>query len=782
MTRATFPYIPLRGSVLCALLFWALLALLPQPAHGAAQPNVLEMRTDDNRPVRWDLAAESVIADDSAQIFEAEGRVVLRRGQEFLKADFARYFASTGWIYLRGNVEISFDGTDIVAEEAEFDLRSKTGWLKRGQIFVGQPHLYFTGEHIEKYWGDIYLFKDATLSACIGDSPAWSMAAEEAVVELDGYARLSWPKMRVMDQTVLALPAFLVPVKQRRQTGFLVPEYGRSSRDGLFYSQGFFWAIDETQDITLNEQFMVHRGFMHSIEYRANPRSDQMAWARLDYIHDDKIVTDDRFDPVNSRDGLIRDNRHRFWLRGMYDGYFEDPTWRFKIDLDAASDQNFLREFKRDAGGFDRTREELFSRFGRDLNERDALRTSQIQILRDWERFSLAFSGRYDQDPRLEHGNAPYSSSTTPQRLPEVNAYLHRGSIVEGFPLEIEASAQAVRFQREEGARGMRYDIHPRVSLPLVSEYGSLVFSGGLRQTNYATERTETISTDSGDNTGDARTLGEFGLAAMTELAGVYDLGFEPLELQPESIGQTRWNAVQHVVQPRLNYQYTSKENQLDNPFYDSDDRISERNDLTFSLVNILNRRQEAVTMVTAEDGTQEIGLKEDYLEFLRFTLSQRYSFREMERTQDRDKYERRPFGDIQAELKVQPISWLNITAKSDWSPYLSAFTRHDISVGFNEADWGTVSFGYNFRRKLDEYTRRRGRDVESLSISGSLNVWDGFYVGGTYKVDLALRQDVERRITVMYQHECFTLYGDYIKDSDDERFQLSFELLGFGS
>ncbi len=779
VTERLSPWNALKRRALCLfLIFTALLGFVA--AGSAAQPSVLGMRTDDDRQVSWVLTADVVRADDVGKIVEAEGNVVLRRGEEFLKADFVRYFASTNWIYLKNHVEISFaNQTEIVAEEAEFDLRSRTGWMKRGQIFVSNPHMYYTGERIENYWGDIYSFNDATVSSCFGDTPAWSMSAQEAVVEIDGYARLSWPAVRVMDQGVMAMPFFIIPMKEKRQSGFLLPDYGYSSRDGLYYSQPFFWAMDESQDLTLSETFMSHRGFMHGVEYRANPRSDQLVWGRFEYLYDKQIVTNDANDPINDRDGLIRDNYQRFWVRGMADGYFEDPRWRFKVDLDYVSDQNYLREFYRGLGGFEDTRNTLFNWFGRDLNERDAKRTSQAQILRDWERVSMALSARYDQDPSLEHGNRPYSSSTTPQRLPEVNLYLDKGRIFSELPLEIEASAQAVRFQRETGSTGMRYDLYPKITLPLVSRYGSVLISGGLHQTSYVTDRTEAIASDSGDNTGDSRTLPDATIAAMTELAAVYPLDSAPLKEDMDSIGQSRWNAIQHVVQPRVTYQLTENVDQTDNPFYDADDRIGPRNDLTYSITNILTRRREMVSLTTAEDGTQAAALAEDYLEFLRLALSQSYNIREAHRTDQLTRYERRPFGDIRAELTVRPVNYLRVRAKSYWSPYEEDFTLHDISLGFSDSYWGTLSFGYNYRAKIQEYDRRRARAVESLYISGMLNVWGPWSIGGVYRADLHANQDVERAIQVIYKHQCFTLYGEYTKDYDDERYSISIELLG---
>jgi LPS-assembly protein len=500
---------------------------------------------------------------------------------------------------------------------------------------------------------------------------------------------------------------------------------------------------------------------------------------RFDYLHDKEIVTNDAKDPINDTDGLIRTNYERFWLRGMLDGYFEDPRWRFKVDVDVVSDQNYLREFKRGLGGFEDSREKLFDLFGRDLNERDDLRTTQIQVLRDWDRVSLAMLARYDQDPTLEHGNRPYSSNTQPQRLPEANLYLQRGRILEDMPLEAEGSAQLVRFQREKGSRGMRYEIAPRIALPLVSKYGSVIISGGVRHTQYATESRETIASDTGSNRGERRTIPDASVSAVTELAAVYPLAGKTLDARPETAGQTRWNAVQHMVQPRIAYTVSENVDQSNNPYYDLEDRIRPRNDITYSLVNILTRRREVVTLTETEKGTQAAALVDDYLEFLRLTLEQSYNIREARRSHSRDQYSRRPFGDMKAEFTVRPLTYLGLSFKSWWSPYERDFTQHDISLNFTEPNWGYVAIGYNYRGKIREYNRRRDQDIKTIGISGVLDIYGPWQIGGSYKADLHLRKDVERSFRIAYKHDCFTLYGEYAKDYDDERIGISIELIG---
>ncbi|BFR47704.1 LPS assembly protein LptD [Nitratidesulfovibrio sp. HK-II] len=743
------------------------------------QPNVLQMRTEDDREVTWNLTADSVTTQNDSKIIEAEGRVALRRGSDYLKADYIRYYSATNWVYLKGNVEVHLGKDDISAEEGEFDLRSRTGWLKKGRIFMGEPHAYFAGERIDKNWGDIYTFTDAKITVCDGDTPAWSLTAEEAVVELDGYARLWRSNFQVKDNDVAYSPYFVMPAKRTRQSGFLMPQYGISSRDGFYYNQPYYWVVNETSDVTLNEYFMAERGFMHGVEYRARPTSDQTTWLRFDWMNDSKTVGSDDDDPIDSNDNLVRTNNERFWLRGMFETRLGDPRWRLKGDLDYVSDQNYLREFKYGLGGFENSRTNMFELFGRDINERDRYRTSQIMLTRDWDRVSVALSGRYDQNPELGNGNRSYSSDSLPQRLPEADVYLHRGALFEGLPLEVQASAQSVYFHRRNGTQGARHDVHPQVVLPVNGKYGSVISSVGLRQTVYDTERRESLPGDGGDSSGEARTLPDYNVAAMTEFARVYHLESAPLTLSAEQAGQSRWTGIRHAVQPRVEYRNLPLVDQDDNPSYDDDDRIGARNDLVYSITNILTRKREVVQMQTNAEGEAEPAVKTDYLDFLRVKLAHGYDIREANRDDELSQYERRPMEDMNGEVEYFPVAWLSWRSRSAWSSYTGDVTQHDHSVGVEDADKGSLRMGYNWRAKLDEYTRQRDEDINSLYLRGMVDVWGPWSVAGYYSVDIADGRDLERIFDIIYNHQCFKVIGRTTFDRDEERYEVLVVLPG---
>ena len=763
---------------LCLAVFFAACGM----ARAAESP--LIMQTEDERLVKWDLTADSLASLSNEEVLEAKGNVHLRRGSEYIKADYARYYMSTKWVYLKGNVQVRMGRDEMKAEEAEFDLRSRVGWLKKGQVFMEGPHTYLSGEHINKYWGDVYSFKNATVTTCDGDVPAWSITAEEAVVEIDGYARLSHTSFQVKNTPVAYVPYFVVPTKTTRQTGFLTPQFGVSSRKGAYTNLPFFWAINERSDLTINEQFMDKRGFMHGLEYRARPNSDSMGWIRFDWLSDKKTNHDVDKGSFTD-DDLIRTNADRWWLRGMYDSVLPDPNWRLKADLDYVSDQDFLSDFRNDYGGFTRSRESLFDLFRRDLQEKNRDRVSGILLTRDWERAGVALSGRYTQDPGFGHGNASRDEDPTVQRLPQFDAFWHQGRIFEQVPLEFAAKGQAGYYYRRNGTSGARYDINPRLTLPVVSRFGSIIANAGLRQTLYNTEN-PSRSAPEGYNgpreRSDSRTLFEYDVAGATEFARVFPLSNPALPVTAESVGQSRKVALRHSIQPRVEYFYRPLEDQEDNPYYDSGDRLLPRTELVYSLTNVLTVKRERVVMGKDENGKDVPRLETDYVDLARLRVGQSYDHREAVRDDERDVYPRRPFGDIFADLDITLTDTLTFTTRNNWSPYMDELTRHQSGFGFRLPYKGAHGFlGYDYRAELDEYKRTRDQKYNYLTGKLGVDLWGPFSFNVSYSYDVVNPDNKETDLRLTYNDQCFQLIGRITVEPDEYNYGLMVVLTGLG-
>ena len=767
----------------------------PNSPHllGPVSGQPLVMATEDERMVRWDLTADSLTMFSGIEVMEASGNVLLTRGDDYLKADFARYYMATNWVFLRGNVVVRSRQDEILAEEAEFDLRSRTGWLRNGRIFMSGPHTYISGEHITKHWGDVYTFRNATITSCDGDIPAWSMTAEKAVVEIDGYARLTRSSFQVRDTPIAFTPFFVFPVKTNRQTGLLRPDFGHSNTKGFFYNQPFFWAIDESRDLTVNTHFMETRGLMYGMEYRARPAVDATVWLRADWLRDEKRKMHQWEGPY-AWDGLVRHNRERYWLRGMVDTRLADPAWRFRADLDYVSDQYFLSEFKSDFSGFNRSRNELDTLFSRSLQERDLKRQSAFLLTRDWERVSIAASSSYLQNQYLRNGNAPLSSDKTVQRLPQFDAFLHRGRIFSGLPLEIDAAFQAAYMYRRSGTSGGRYEVVPTLTLPVNTRYGSIIADVGLTQTMYETERAsrslgeEHIHGVENDKnrprqSKDSRNVPQAGIAGFTEFARIFNFSAAPLAATKENVGQSRWLAMRHSIQPRLEFRYRANRDQERTPYYSTEDRLPPRTELVYSVTNMLTAKRDHVALVRDPESDELVPtLRTSYRSILSLRLEQAYDYREAVRNNDRDSYPRRPFGDVFSDLTVYLTDHLSVSTRNDWSPYKGDFTRHQSAVALSIPEYGQVSVGYDMRKIIREYTRRNDARVNYLRLGASTASFGPWSLHGSYRQDFRNHRNREMDFNLIYTHQCFQLVGRVNIEPQETSYHVYIMLTGLGN
>ncbi len=768
---------------------------------GAAE-DVLTMPSEDAEQVSWNLQADQLTTLSDNTIVEAEGGVVLQRGNDILKADFARYYASTNWVYLKGNVFVRMGKDDINADEAEFDLHSKTGWLTNGHVFMEGPHIYFSGSRIVKHWGDRYTFNKAKVTTCDGPKPAWSMNAEQAVVEIDGYAQLFHSTFDVKDTGIFYSPFMVLPAKTTRQSGLLPPDYGFSDKRGFYYTQPYFWAIDESHDMTFYAGWMEKVGPLFSAEYRANEFTGQKTWLGATGIYDKERVSIPGMSRVDENLNTVRTNHDRYWLRGMADGFLGASLWQYRSNIDYVSDQDFLREFNQGPTGFTRSRDSLFRMFGRDLQEDDQNRVSALLLSRDWQRVGIVASARYEQDPALGHGNLrSRNEDELVQRLPQLDLFLYKGRIVPQFPLEIETQFESGYMYRAEGTTGWRSEIYPRLSFPLDLKYGSLIGTVGLRQTYYDTDRKDHTSlramymdnSASPRQTGESRSLVDMDIQGYTQASRIWRLEDESsLELTPDNAGKRLWTAVRHEIQPRIRYSRTPHVDQEKNPFYIAEDRILPTNELTYSITNIITRKG-AVVSVTGEGDKQQAQRTTMYQELVRWRLESGYDFEEAERERYRDEYGRRPFMDVLSDLEVYPWPWFGYRGKTYVSVYDGEVTRHDHDINLrygNKISWLT---GLSFRDKYYDYRRKfQYENWNNVQLSSNLRLlhndltvnltpeWsvriddyrdmrEGGSMGKTY----------DQSIDLAYTAQCYRIVGRYRYDGYDKSYSVMVELPG---
>ena len=744
----------------------------------------------------WTFSADRVVGDHTSEYVEAFGNCSLSLGEDQLRADFVRYYQATGWVFLKGNIRAHWGGDFLQADEGEFDLNNMTGWLKNGKLFMAKPHIYVEAERVGKAVGDSYTFKNAKVTSCSGDKPAWSVTSEEGDISLDGRVHLYRSAFRVKDVPVFYWPYMALPGKRERQSGFLIPYMSSSKKLGMQVNMPYYWAINNEMDATFYQNYMSKRGYMQGIEFRhAEDASSKGLW-QVDIMSDSRRAPSesDEWDDYND-DGLTRSNRSRWWLRSKYDGWLGSPEWKIKLDLDLVSDQNYLRDFQDGPTGFEKTRDNFLEAFGRDIENQDSLnRYSTAYVSRSWERFGVVGMAQYDENLQFMNGNGKSSENDTVQTLPELDAFAFQQSLF-GSGLEASFETKYNYFHREYGNSGHRFRATPELKLPLKSDVLTVIPSLSVDHTSYNLTQHE----DTGDidvigtgGRGDvidtskikdgfqSRTTWSGGFTAFSEMSRTFALTGET-KPEPSLAGTSRWAMLKHSITPRVEYSYSPYVTGQDSlPYFDSLDRLEGKNKVTYSLTNVLDRRRDSVVLSPGEDGEPVASVSKDYLDFLLFRLEQSYDLREANRNDERSEYERRPFSDFMAELKIRPTNFIDILTRNWFSPYLGDMTQSETSVRLYKKGLGEFSVGYDYLEAVDEYLRTRDDPMSIVSLEGSLELTETFTLGAKYRHDFNSERDLERTIKLNWAGECYTLYFAFTQKPNDNRFVFGFDLLNF--
>jgi len=731
-------------------------------------------------PQSWRLLADRTAASHDNKYIEAFGNVVLDRGTDYIRADYARYYQATKWVFLKGGVEARFQGDFLKAEEAEFDLETNTGWLKNGQVFMEDPHMYFEGAILKKTGPETYEFREATVTVCDGDRPAWSIKSSRGDITMDGYAHLWGPRFQILDQPLLLAPYAVIPVKTKRQSGFLLPEIGSSDRLGITYDQPYYQVIDEEQDVTLYSHLMTAKGLMLGAEYRLVPDIHTKGIFKLDYLYDQETESQSLY---SDNKEMSRSNHSRWWARGKFDGYLFEPDWNLKLDLDLVSDQDYLREFSRGFSGFKKSRQDFLQYFGRDIEDSDSeLRVNRLLLSRNWA--NVGFQGLLEYTQNLEYGsnnnlsNHDRDDDPTLQRLPELDLHLYQTQLL-NTPLTIEGSSQLASFWREYGTTGTRLDLHPVIGLPLHFEFGSVIPKGGIRSTTWFVEKYEGEDPEvDADTSTPSRFLPDFSTSAYTEFSRIFTLT-EESDVPADDDSFTILK-LKHAVQPRLEYTYIPFSDQDKYPYFDEIDRIEAKNELKYSLTNIFTCKTGKVQPSPDEQG--KTGLKIDFFDLARLRFEQLYDIREETRNNDTDRYPNRPFSDILADLTTRVTPWLFLTNKTWYSPYEGHVTEHEHALSVHYGEDIFASFSMDFLEEIDEYLRQEQERERIASFGGGFGINKEWSTAFLYRVDWESGTDLEKRLTLRYDHQCFSAETSWSQTDDDTRFEFRVILAQLGS
>lgn len=679
-------------------------------------------RDDPNAP--WHITAEVVEYDGKTAEYTATGNVTITRNDKKLSADFVRFNSETMETLAEGQVMMTAGEDILTGSRIEIDLKSETGIIYNASIFLKESHFYIKGNKIEKVGRETYTAHKASISACDGDVPAWKITGKNLNVTIDGYAVVRHAALWAKKVPVIYTPFFFFPVKLKRQTGLLTPGIGHSDRKGAEFVQPFYWAINESSDATFYLHYMEKRGNKMGLEYRYVLDRQSKGALMFDFLNDRKQTEFEIWDSA-----FRIEDSDRYWFRMKHDQAM--PFGLFgKIDIDMASDGDYLHEFRDGYTGFDKTEAYFSKTFGRELDDyNDPVRVSSVSLNKIGSGYSLNAGARWYDDT--------VGRNTVLHKLPFIRFNALKQTILK-TPFYWTLDSEYTFFYKADGPDGHRADVYPRFFLPKrFGNYATLEPSVGLR---------ETVWLVSGKQQ-DASEKDTFSREQFDIRVELFSKLFKVFQLKENN------SRIRHTIKPQITYEYIPDQNQDEYPYYDSSDRIGKKNMITYSVTNSLTTE--------SETGTRR---------FCRFRLKQSYDISEAG-SEWADQGEKQPFSPLFGEIELTPASFLSMYADAEWSPYENVFQSRNLAVSLSDTRGDSLFATYRYEQGVREsvYTDLR------IKVSDTLSAY------ADYERNLYDRKDIKKSLGFLYSAQCWSLDIYHAYESGDHKYAFMVNLNGLG-
>ncbi len=735
-------------------------------------------------------APVSVFADrleslERDNLLIADGEVEIEQGEIRLEADRAEINTETAETVAVGRV-VFFDGRDrLVGERLEYNFRTGTGIVYRAEAFA-EPHFFFAGSRMERFGEKAYRLTGGTFTTCDTDPPAWHVRWGRATAYLDDYVWGTNASFWVWKLPLVPfLPIFGASLRKDRHTGFLLPTLGASNTKGFTFRQPFFWAISDSQDLLLLPTYYEKRGLGLGAAYRYVRREESRGEI------EGFVLNDTETDKTR-------------WVIGLRHEEQITPRLSLKADLAQVSDDQY------------------FSEFGDTLDERSRQRLeSNLSLTQRWEKWNLV--------ARL----FTYEDLTTKvpielNRLPDIRVNAFQQPLFGGGPvlpppatgtispvpqsehplsdLLFEVESSYTNFVRDVGSEGQRLDLHPRFFYPFrPGGYFTVTPRIGGRETIYDTKVVGTkverdFLVEDTRNEFVNRSLFEGGMDLEARAYRVFDMG-----------GMLDIQRIQHVIEPRVSYNYIPEVNQDDLPQFDAIDKIRGTNGVTYSLTNRVKAR---------EVGTEERPGR--VWELLRLTFSQTYDLdrpplvepvspigqpapvptptptptptpgtaaaRRLRQeptpttpttptppgttpTTTTTTVPRHRLSDLIGDLLFEPVFGLRFRGTAAFNPYEQDVRNATTDASYETRDW-RLSFG-----------TRHGEGGRLQFIQGDLQA----RLGARWSVRLASNYSVdtstviENRVEVEFREQCWAVSVALVDRTNEDEFRITINLLELG-
>ena len=631
------------------------------------------------------------VMSDSAEVLENQlasfaGNVDITTDSAVIHAEKAEVSDNGKSVSATGNVTYSDRQLSVSSDGLSVSSQTQTLNMQNTVYQLTGFVGHGAAEEIDISADDGISLKEVSFTTCPLGQEDWRLVASEISIEQGetmGEARHT--RFYVGDVPVLYLPYFAFPVSNQRQSGLLFPLISSSTSTGIDYEQPYYWNIAPNYDMTISPRLMSNRGVQLKTEFRYLTESSQ-GNLFLEYLpNDTKLASDDS----------------RYFYRYQHQGTLGD-NWMLNADLNGISDNNYIVDLGSD----------FYNRSDTTIN-----RTLGVEYFSNHVDFSLYVRdfdtiGDYEDIYRA---------------LPEAKIQL-RQPLGDMLALTVDSELAYFDNAQENNPTALRWHVAPTLSLPYQRYWGEMTAELTVMNTYYHQREIEGTLLEEEVN----RTLTRGRL-----FSSLY------LERNDNLLG----NNMTVTLEPKIQYLYTSYEDQSNIGLYDTTallndvnglfrgqeftglDRISDNNQITLGVtsrvIDDANREQFVVSLGQIF-----------YLADTRITAT----------TDDRNRSALAAELDWRFDDNWFVHSTVQIATDND------KVERSSMVLEYRRDNESLVQMSHRFVRDLS------GETIDQLGISASWPIAKNWHwVGRSYR-DLERDRSIENYFGVQYESCCWAV------------------------
>lgn len=287
--------------------------------------------------------ADGASYDDNTETIAVFGNVVLRRGDQSVRADQLTWDRKTGKIIATGNIRlVDADGNQLFTDSIELTDELKAGAMDNMLLALreGGRLAANKGERLED--GKVLLHNAAYSTCAVEDDqgcprkPSWRITARRVIFDPDKKSlRFEGARAEIFGLRLMPLPALTLATDGRPINGLLIPDVQLSASNGVQFSQTWYQRLSDNRDLSVTGYVFTEALPMVSAQYRQ--LTSQGSFQVTGYLTRSSRI------PIGGPLAASQsDFRGYFYANGRYQF---SPNWGLTFSGRVASDRTFLRRY-----------------------------------------------------------------------------------------------------------------------------------------------------------------------------------------------------------------------------------------------------------------------------------------------------------------------------------------------------------------------------------------------------------------------------------------------------